>query len=326
MGKDRILLSEDQPSRRQLDKYSSRCHSRGSGRPEATRSRSYERIIMQNYKYIFWDLDGTLIDTYEGVSRCINHALEPNGIRIDTREKMLPFIGPPLRSSFQNSLGMTASQAEEAVARFREEYNKDGLFECEPYPEISNTLARLNQAGYTQVVASSKPEETCKKILEHFGLNNQFNEIVGATPDGDIESKVDVLNEACRRMEEKYQDFSKSQVLLIGDTQHDALGAVMSGIHFMGVLYGYGDFWELVEWGAMYTFATLEELVDVLSAQAAIAEKVDTRKKEEEKAKKSEEAKKIEEAQKAAADAQNPNSRNDVRDLLEDALGKNLNK
>lgn len=279
---------------------------------------------MQNYKYIFWDLDGTLVDTYEGISRCINYAIEPYGMNLDTREKMLPYIGPPLRSSFQKGLGMTASQAEEAVARFREEYNTTGLFECEPYPEIANTLAQLGQVGFIHVVASSKPEETCKRILDKFGLSRYFNEIVGATPDGEIESKTDVINEACRRLEAKNPNFSKSQVLLIGDTNHDALGAVMSGIHFMGVLYGYGKFWDLVEWGAMYAFATLEELVQVLSAQAAVADRIEKRNQEEKEAKKAEEARKIEEAQKAAAEAQDPTSRKDVKDLLENALKTSL--
>jgi len=288
-------------------------------------SRIFERIIMNNYKYIFWDLDGTLIDTYEGISRCINHALEPNGINLDTREKMLPFIGPPLRSSFQKILGMTASDAEEAVARFREEYNETGLFECKPYPEIKSTLANLGQVGFIQVVASSKPEETCKRILDKFGMSNYFHEIVGATPDGEIESKTEVINEACRRLQEKNPEFKKSQVLLIGDTTHDALGAVMSGVQFMGVLYGYGKFWDLVEWGAMYAFATLEELVQVLSAQAAISDRIEKRNKEEEEAKKAAEAKRIEEAQKAAAEAQDPTSRKDVKDLIEDALKNSPN-
>lgn len=219
-------------------------------------------MLLNKYRYIFWDLDGTMINSYQGVSRCVQYALEPYGIVIEDEPALRKFIGPPLRESFPAVAGLTEESVEEAVARYRERYIPIGVFECELFPDVKETLEAFRKAGYIQILASSKPEAQCRRILEKFGLTELLDEIVGASPDGKIDTKIEVLNEVFRRLKEADPAFRKEEAVLIGDTKYDVFGAAEAGIDCIGVSYGFGTREELLAYGAIKVYDSLQELTE----------------------------------------------------------------
>ena len=217
---------------------------------------------MKDYKYIFWDLDGTITSSAEGITNCIRYALTFFDQTLDM-ETMLKFIGPPLRDSFAKYCGMDKAQAEEAVRRYRERYIPIGLYECSVFEGAEETLKYVRESGKKQYLTSSKPEAQCRQLLTRLGLVDYFHDVVGATPDGRIDAKQQVLQEAFRRIgEETGQELEelKEQAVLIGDTMFDAEGAALEGIDFIGVTYGFGSRQELERYPAVGLFDTTEEL------------------------------------------------------------------
>ncbi len=213
----------------------------------------------KKYQYILWDLDGTIINSFEGVSKCVLYALEHLGIFLDEGQ-LKHFIGPPLRDSFPRIAGVPEEQVEEAVALYRERYNPIGVFECAIYPDVKETLQALQKAGYYQALASSKPEDRCRDILQKFQLLDYFDEVVGASMDGRIDTKIQVLQEAFRRMQQTNPSFQKETVVLIGDTKYDADGAAEAAIDCIGVSYGFGTKTELFDHGACAVYDDLKDL------------------------------------------------------------------
>ncbi len=214
---------------------------------------------MKKYQYIFWDLDGTIINSYEGVSNCVRYALGHFGVAVEENQ-MRRFIGPPLRRSFPEYCGLSPEQTEEAVRLYRERYVPVGVYECELFPGVGETVEAFRNAGLVQLITSSKPEMQCRRVLGKFHLAEQFDGIVGASNDGKIDTKIQVLNEAFRRMEQQNPDFSREQVVLIGDTHFDADGAREAGIDCIGVSYGFGTKEELLEHGAVEVYPDLQAL------------------------------------------------------------------
>ena len=211
-------------------------------------------------KTVLFDLDGTLINSKPGITKCTQYALEFFGITEPDADKLECFIGPPLIESFQKYYGFSPDKAKEAVAKYRERYHSVGIYECELYPDVEETLQRLKTAGYRIAMASSKPEVSCKQIMEHFGLSGYFDEIVGATLDGRIDSKISVLREVLRRLATR----NLSELCLVGDTCFDALGAKEAGIDCVGVTYGFGSRRELLESGVIEVCNSMKEVGDYL--------------------------------------------------------------
>lgn len=125
---------------------------------------------MKKYKFIFWDMDGTLANTYEGVTNCVKYAMEPYGIHLEGEEELRKFIGPPLRFSFTTYCGLCEEEAEKAIVRYRERYIPIGVYECELFEGVRETIQAFKEAGYIQVITSSKPEAQCRQVLEKFDL------------------------------------------------------------------------------------------------------------------------------------------------------------
>ena len=146
-------------------------------------------------KAILFDLDGTLIDSSEGITKSAQYALAHYGIEETDLKKLYFFIGPPLSVTFQTHYGFSEKKAYEAVQVYRERYNKIGIFECSLFPGVETCIRKLKESGYMIGMASSKPEESCKRILDHFGILDLFDDVVGATFDGRIDKKEEVLNE-----------------------------------------------------------------------------------------------------------------------------------
>lgn len=207
-------------------------------------------------KVILFDLDGTIIDSQEGVTKCVQYALAHFGIQEEDLGKLRIFIGPPLRGQFRKVYGFTPEQAEEAVRVYRERYVRKGMYECSLYPYVREILTHLRQKGYLLALASSKNESACIGILKHFGIDACFDLIGGATDDGRISEKADVLKMVTERM--GYPDVK--DYILIGDTRFDVLGANAVGMDCIGVTYGFGTREELKEAGAQAIFASLQEV------------------------------------------------------------------
>lgn len=215
-----------------------------------------------NWDMILFDLDGTITNSEEGITKSVRYALEGFGIREENQALLRRFIGPPLQDSFAEHYGMSEADAWAALLRYRERYEITGIFECEIYEGVEAAFRRLKAAGYYIGLASSKPEEACRRILEHFGLLSYFDEVVGATQDKRISSKVQVLREWLRR-----SGADPGRAVLVGDTRFDALGAAEAGIACIGVTYGFGTREELEQGGAIAVFDSMKEVADYIEGQ-----------------------------------------------------------
>ena len=207
------------------------------------------------YKYILFDLDGTLTNPEIGITNCVMYALEKFGIKENDRRKLHPFIGPPLTYSFQNFYGLSEEESRQAVAFYRERFSVKGLYENEVYKGVPEMLQSLKQQGKVIILATSKPEKFAVEILKHFDLYQYFDYIAGATLDGSRGEKADVIAYALEISNIK----DKSQAVMVGDRNYDILGAKEHGLDSLGVLFGFGDLEELTNAGATYIAETVEE-------------------------------------------------------------------
>ncbi len=203
-------------------------------------------------------MDGTIINSEEGITKCVQYALRAYGIDEPDRKKLLCFIGPPLDPVFREKYGMTEEEAWQAVEKYRERFDVEGIFECCLYDGVRDAIVRLKEKGYVLALASSKPETACRRILEHFSLTPYFDEVVGSTLDGRISTKEEVLEELGRRMADC--QIGRDEMCLIGDTKYDAAGAKAFGIRCIGVSYGFGTREELLDAGAEAVFDQMEEV------------------------------------------------------------------
>lgn len=211
-------------------------------------------------KAVLFDLDGTLSNSKEGITKCVQYALKHFGIEEPDRDKLEIFIGPPLVDSFMNFYGMSLEDAKLATAKYRERYTPIGIHEASMYPGTRECIEELKRQGYIIGMASSKPEEYCRIILEDFGILDLFDDVVGATMDGRIDSKEEVLMEVFRR----WSHYGKDEMCLIGDSIYDVEGANLVGIPCIAVSYGFGDVKEMTEAGAVAVIDNLVELPEVL--------------------------------------------------------------
>lgn len=201
---------------------------------------------MQKYKYIFFDLDGTLTDSAEGITNCVAYALEKFGIQESDKDALRRFVGPPLVPAFMEFYGFNEENAKKAVEHYRERFASIGIFENSVYDGVRELLESLKEKGYTLVIATSKPETYAKRIAEHFDIAKYFTYIAGATFDGKIGTKTEVIEYAIKALNIS----NRRDAVMIGDRYHDVEGAHNTGLDCIGVLYGYGSRDELAEHGA----------------------------------------------------------------------------
>jgi len=210
------------------------------------------------YRYLFFDLDGTLTDSKEGILNCVKYALEKMGRPIPAENVLLQFIGPPLHESFMARCGFTAAEAEQAVEWFRERYNTVGKFENAAAPGMTEVCERLKARGCVLALASSKPEAQCIPICERFGFAPYMDTVTGSAPGKDWK-KADVLRETMARL--CLTEADKPAILMVGDRKYDVLGAAECGIDCVGVeFFGYAEPGELAAAGAVAVVQTPEEL------------------------------------------------------------------
>ena len=209
------------------------------------------------YNIIFFDLDGTLTDPGVGITNSVAYALKKWGIEVEDRTALYPFIGPPLSDSFQRYYGFSKEDSLRAVEFYREYFRDRGIFENEVYEGVEEMLSALKAAGKKIVLATSKPEHFAFQILEHFHLDGYFDFKAGASMDESRNKKGQVIAYAL----EGLGITDKSQVLMVGDREHDVLGARENGLDSIGILFGYGSREELETAGATYIAETVSDIL-----------------------------------------------------------------
>lgn len=201
---------------------------------------------------ILFDLDGTLTDPGLGITNSVMYALRKYGMEVPPRQELYSFIGPPLKQSFMRWCGFDEAEGEQAVKYYREYYRDKGLLENEVYDGIEDMLKALREKGKRLAVATSKPEEFAIRILEHFGLAQYFEVITGDTLDFKRNTKADVIASALERLGVT----DRSGVIMVGDREHDVIGAKAQDLPCIGVLFGYGSQEELEAAGAKHIAQT----------------------------------------------------------------------
>ena len=212
------------------------------------------------YDTILFDLDGTLTDSGLGITKAVQYALGQMGYDVPPRESLFSFIGPPLHKSFRRHCGIGEEEAVEMVRQFRVYYNEmGGILENEVYPGIRELLSDLKQAGKRLMVATSKPQAAAELVMHHFGLDEFIPEIIGGTDDPRRNTKGKVIAFCLR----KYGVDPKTAIM-VGDREHDILGAAENGISAIGITWGYGDRAELEGAGAAAVFDTPAETAEYI--------------------------------------------------------------
>ena len=195
-------------------------------------------------RYLFFDFDGTLYDTVEGISKCVLYALRKRGLDAPL-EELRCFAGPPLDEMFREKFGLTREDSEQAVWDFRERYVPIGLYESRPFPGLKELLQELRAAGKKLAVTTSKPQVLAEELLRREGLFELFDVICGAAEEGSGNAKWQVLRRAMEALGAGEEDS-----VLVGDTKYDVAGALRCGIPCIGVGYGYAAPGELERSGA----------------------------------------------------------------------------
>lgn len=201
---------------------------------------------------IFFDLDGTLTDPRTGIVRSIQYALNRLGLEPRSDEDLLWCIGPPLLDSFGTLVGEDLAPA--ALEHYRERFADVGWLENEPYAGIADALDELSSNGANLFVATSKPFVFAEKIVAYFKLDRYFSRVFGSELDGTRSNKGDLLRYALSEVG------VSSQSVMVGDREHDILGAKENGMRAIGVTYGYGSHEELTRAGADSIADSVREL------------------------------------------------------------------
>lgn len=212
------------------------------------------------YKYIFFDLDGTLTDPKEGIINCVKYALESFGIYETDNEKLMRCIGPPLIYSFTNFFGFSDADAKKAVEKYRERFAVKGIFENGVYDGIYDLLQKLTDNGHILAVATSKPKIFADRIMARYRLRPYFKLISGAELDGTRDNKNEVIDYAIDKLGCK-----RDKIIMVGDRKHDIIGAKQCKIASCGVRFGYAEPGELEEAGADYIAEDMGDLFKILS-------------------------------------------------------------
>lgn len=213
------------------------------------------------FDIILFDLDGTLTDPKLGITSCVQHALEAIGQPEPDNNKLIPFIGPPLKEMFMSYCNVDAEMGEFLVAKYRERFSTVGMFENEIYEGIKELLTGLKLAGKKIALATSKPQVFSEKILEHFDIKDLFDVIVGSELNGRRTNKADVIKEV---IEQFGKEFNVNRAVMVGDRKYDVIGAREYGIKTIGVTYGYGGVDELTVAGSDYIVESVTELRELL--------------------------------------------------------------
>lgn len=209
--------------------------------------------------YILFDFDGTVFDTAEGITKCVQYALHKMGIEAELSELMC-FAGPPLTEMFAQKYGMSEDEAKHATELYRERYLPTGWAECKPFAGMHELLLKLRRDGKKLAVATSKPTHLAEKILADYNMTDDFDLICGSELDGTRGQKWEVIEYVLDRF-----GITPDDAIMVGDRKYDVLGAKKCGLDCVGVRFGYAEPNELEEHGAVYIAETADDLYNYLS-------------------------------------------------------------
>jgi phosphoglycolate phosphatase len=212
--------------------------------------------VLENH--VYFDLDGTLTDPYEGITKCILYALDKLGLPRPNDEYLHSCIGPPLYDTFPELVGEALTL--KAVELYRERFDELGWLENDPYEGIHEALAAIADTGAVLFIATSKPRIAAGRIIEHFEMGQYFEKVYGCELDGTRANKTDLLKFA---IGENPHAASRT---MIGDRKHDLIGAIANDIRPIGVSYGYGSHDELDGAGAFAIAKSPAELPEIIAA------------------------------------------------------------
>ncbi|MCQ2522902.1 MAG: HAD hydrolase-like protein [Lachnospiraceae bacterium] len=203
------------------------------------------------YEGILFDLDGTLLDTREGVKDAVALTHKELGMEIPNEETLQRFVGPPMQDSFVREYGFSTDEAQHAADIFRSTYMHKSLFLAELYPGVIQLLGILRAEGYKIGVATYKREDYAIRLLDHFGISD-YCDVIHGGDNFNQRKKSDIVKMCIAAMNIK----GSGQVILVGDSEYDAIGAETAGIPFFGLTSGYGfkdesyyDKYKAVGWG-----------------------------------------------------------------------------
>ena len=208
-----------------------------------------------------FDLDGALTDPGEGITKCVQYALDAIGKPEPDAKRLYSFIGPPLLEQFMDYCKIGRKEAEFAVKKYRERFRDKGIYENVLYDGVEEMLKALKAAGKTLTVATSKPEVFASRILKHFQIEGYFELVVGSGLDGTRTKKAEVIEEIIRQLSLPREE--RKSCLMIGDRFHDIEGGRLAGVSTMGVTFGYGGREELVACRADYVVDSWKELLSI---------------------------------------------------------------
>lgn len=217
-----------------------------------------------------FDLDGTLTDPMIGITSSVKYALSYFNIDVEDLRSLCPFIGPPLKTSFKDFYHFTDEQAERAIAKYREYFSRQGIFENTLYKGIDDLLRSLTENEMRIYLATSKPQPFAQQILEYFHLESYFTFVGGSTFDGSRSEKADVIRYVLNNSDIR----TLSDIVMIGDRKYDIEGANANNIDSIGVLYGYGNEEELMGAGANKIVASIDELSSFLLSEDTPKKKI----------------------------------------------------
>ncbi len=210
------------------------------------------------YDIILFDFDGTVYDTVEGITKSVQYALKKQGIDAQL-DSLRCFAGPPLVDMFMEKYGFDRPTAEQAVRDFRERYKPVGIYESHVFPGMPELLKKLKDAGKVLGIATSKPQNMAEELLEKEGIKGYFDAVCGSMPDGNNNSKREVLTAALEKLRK-----NDEKAVLVGDTKYDVEGAHQCAVPCIGVKYGYAAEGELQRAGADIIADDMDELLEIL--------------------------------------------------------------
>ena len=210
---------------------------------------------------LFFDLDGTVSNNFDGISRCLNFALKELGLRELSEAEVLPFVGPPFRESLPRVFPGIDTEA--ALRLYRKRYQDKGWLENSLYDGMADAIRTLHLQGFTIALCTSKPRIFAERIISHFQLSRYFDGVHGPELDGKFDRKTDLL----RHLVEHYKVVPTSAVM-IGDRNKDVEAANYAGTQSLGVLWGFGSHDELQNAGAHRIIQNPDQLVHTVHALA----------------------------------------------------------
>ena len=217
------------------------------------------------YKYVFFDLDGTLTQSEFGIVEAASRALAHFGIETPNRDLLKHFIGPPLYVSFHDFYGMSDEDSFEAIRVYREYYESEGVYQAPLFAGVKEALQALRDAGCRLMNVTSKPQNMAEVVAEHEGVSGFFEGIVGPSLEVKDPNKAVFIRRAMELL--GLSDEDRSEILMVGDRFYDIEAAAEVGVDSVGVLYGYGNERELREAGATYIVKTPAEIVTAVTGE-----------------------------------------------------------